>query len=71
MRWAEEQRQIFIGDIVRQQGFINRHELINKFGISRPQASRDLQTFIKEYPNLLTYNVTTKRYEMRKKESTL
>lgn len=69
MRWFEQQRQSFIADFVRGKGTLNVKDVMDKFGISKPQASRDIQKFIKEYPNLLTYNTSTKRYEIRKPES--
>lgn len=66
MRWAEEQRSIFIDDVIRRKQHISRRDLMDKFSISPATASRDLRAFTKEYPNLLIYNVTTKRYELNK-----
>ena len=44
-------------------GFINRDHLMRKFGISMPQASKDLTRFQHEHPGRLTYNLQMKRYE--------
>lgn len=43
-------------------GFINREHLQRKFGISVPQASLDLQTFQREHPRTMTYDLTRKCY---------
>lgn len=63
MRWAEKQRQNFIADHVKTQGYINRKDIINEFYVSLPQASRDMRVFIKANPKTLRYNVSLKRYE--------
>lgn len=65
MRWFEEQRQSFIADFIREKKKLNVKDIMEKFNISKPQASRDIQKFIKEYPNLLEYNLTAKRYEFK------
>lgn len=44
-------------------GFINREHLMRKFGISQPQASKDLQTYQRNSAGSMVYNVKTKRYE--------
>ena len=43
-------------------GFINREHLQKKFGISVPQASKDLQRFMKSYPYVMRYDVNRKCY---------
>jgi hypothetical protein len=64
MRWFENYRTDWIAEMVRIYGFINREQIIRKFGVNVPTASRDLQNTLARYPNLMTYNATTKRYEL-------
>jgi hypothetical protein len=63
MRWFEEQRLKWIGDRLASQGHINRRDLTEKFGISTAQASKDLNAFLRDKPNLMIYNLKMKRYE--------
>lgn len=62
MRWFEHQRQEWIWETLRVFGFIQRQHLVNKFGVSVPQASADLQRFQRERPGMMTYDKTSKRY---------
>lgn len=62
-RWFESQRIAFIADMLHIYGFINREHLMRKFGISQPQASKDLQSFQRNSAGSMVYNATTKRYE--------
>lgn len=62
MRWFEQQRQDWIAETLRVFGFINREHLERKFGISTPQASLDLNRFRRTHPNLIQYDLSTKRY---------
>lgn len=62
MAWAEDQRQDWIAEALRVFGFINRHHLCRKFGISQPQAANDFRRFMRERPNQMTYDATAKRY---------
>lgn len=43
-------------------GFVNREHLMRKFGISRPQASADLQLFQRDNPKAMTYDLSRKCY---------
>ncbi len=54
MEWIAETLRVF--------GFIYRGHLQRKFGISRPQASKDLQRFIGAHPGEMTYDLSLKRY---------
>ena len=60
MRWAEQQRMEWLA--ARRAPF-NRSDLMKKFGISTPQASKDVQKFMKDNPGTWTYNFNKKRYE--------
>ena len=63
MRWFEQHRQEWIEEILRVFGFINREHLERKFGVSVPQASKDLTTYQRNNPGAVIYNLSTKRYE--------
>ena len=61
-RWFELYRREWIAEMLRIYGFINREHLQKKFGISVPQASKDLQTFMQSYPYVMRYNANRKCY---------
>ena len=67
MRWFEQHRMQWIAETLRVFGFINRDHVVRKFGLSVPQASLDLARFQKMFPRAMTYNLSAKRYEARKK----
>ena len=62
-RWFENQRVAFIAEMLHIYGFINREHLMRKFSISRPQASKDLQSFQRNSSGYMVYNQSAKRYE--------
>lgn len=62
-RWFESQRIAFVAEMLHVYGFINREHLMRKFGISRPQASKDLRTCQRNWAGGMTYNLSAKRYE--------
>jgi hypothetical protein len=55
-RWFENRRVAFIADMLHIYGFINREHLMKKFDISRPQASKDLQSFLRNSSGGMVYN---------------
>ncbi len=61
--WFQERRIEWIAEMIRIYGFINRGHVMKKFDVSEPQASKDLQQAIAQQPDLMRYNMTTKRYE--------
>ncbi len=61
MRWFERQRMEWLAN--RKAPF-NRADLMKAFDISVPQASNDINKFIDNNPNRLTYNTRKKRYEV-------
>jgi hypothetical protein len=63
MRWFEQRRQLWIADMLRVYGFINRNHIERKFRVSQQQASHDLTEFHKRNPGAMTYNMSSKRYE--------
>ncbi len=50
-------------ETLRVFGFINRAHLMRKFGVSEPQASHDLQTFMRLNPGAMAYNQSKRQYE--------
>ena len=62
MRWGVEQRLEFIDFRLFWDGGINRSELIEQFGISVPQASKDLSMYEASAPGNLVYDKRAKRY---------
>lgn len=64
--WAANKRQEFIGDKLSTDGYLNRANLMKEFNISRPCATRDISVFKNAHPELIEYNVTTKRYESKR-----
>lgn len=63
MRWFERQRMEWIS---KRRAPFNRADLMAAFDISLPQASNDIQTYLKMFPTALSYNMKKKRYEVNK-----
>lgn len=63
MRWFERQRMVWLS--TRRKAF-NRSDLMKTFGISVPQASKDIQKYIAAFPSAFTYNTKKKIYEVNK-----
>lgn len=61
-RWFINHRQEFIAATLRTFGQINRGLLVERFGISMPQASADIAMFIRERPDVLVYDGKAKAY---------
>jgi hypothetical protein len=62
MNWFVAHRQAWIAEMLAIYGFINRGHLERKFGVSRPQASTDLQAFLKAHPDGVRYDTSRKAY---------
>lgn len=62
MRWAQEQRLAFIGARIMAGETVNRRNLVDKFKISVPQASADIQLFKEQHPGAMRYDTTRKTY---------
>jgi hypothetical protein len=62
VNWFEAHRQTWIGEMLEVYGFINREHLMRKFHISRPQASKDLQTFSRAHAQTIRYDLSRKCY---------
>lgn len=63
MRWAARQRQDFIAQRIRENGKINRKEIMAEFGVNGVTATMDMQRYIHDNPGAIRYNTKTKRYE--------
>jgi len=62
LRWGVEQRLEFIEFRLYWEGGINRSDIIDFFGVSVPQASKDLSQYQKLAPGNINYDRSNKRY---------
>lgn len=62
MRWGVEQRLEFIEFRLFWEGSINRADIVEFFGVSVPQASKDLTLYQERAPGNLEYDTRAKRY---------
>jgi hypothetical protein len=60
--WGQQQRLEFIEFRLFWEGRLNRSDLIEYFGISRPQASLDVARYIGLAPDNIIYDKTQKAY---------
>lgn len=61
-QWFINHRQGFIADCLRLFGQVNRATLVERFNISEPQASLDIQRFLREHPDAMVYDGRCKAY---------
>lgn len=62
MRWGVEKRLEFIEFRLFWEGGINRADIMERFGVSVPQASKDLALYEEKAPGNLVYDKKQKRY---------
>ena len=62
MRWGVEQRLEFIEFRLFWEGSINRADIVEYFGVSVPQASKDLTLYQERAPGNMNYDTRGKRY---------
>jgi len=62
MRWGVEKRLEFIEFRLFWEGGINRADIVDQFGVSVPQASKDLTLYEEKAPGNLFYDRSAKRY---------
>lgn len=62
MRWGVEQRLEFIEFRLFWEGSINRADIREFFGVSVPQASKDLTLYQERAPGNMEYDTRAKRY---------
>lgn len=65
MCWAADRRLDYIDFRMLTAGHVNRGDLVRTFGVSVPQASKDLQAFMRLYRGSLVYDKAAKRYAPR------
>ena len=61
-RWQTDQRRAFIEHRLFWRERIGLTDLMETFGLSRSQASTDLNSYIKEFPDHLQYDKTARTY---------
>jgi hypothetical protein len=61
-QWFIQHRQGFIADCLRVFGQVNRATIVERFDISEPQASLDIQRFLREHPEAMVYDGRCKAY---------
>lgn len=62
LRWGTEQRLEFIEFRLFWEGGVNRSDITEFFGVSVPQASKDLAQYRELAPANMRYDTTEKRY---------
>lgn len=62
IRWGVEQRLEFIEFRLFWEGGVNRSDIIDVFGVSVPQASKDLSLYQERAPGNMEYDKSAKRY---------
>ncbi|MFC3724632.1 WYL domain-containing protein [Neoaquamicrobium sediminum] len=62
IRWGVEQRLEFIEFRLFWEGGVNRSDIIDMFGVSVPQASKDLSLYQEVAPGNVDYDKSAKRY---------
>ncbi len=62
LTWGVERRLEFIEFRLFWEGGVNRSDIIEKFGVSVPQASKDLTLYQERAPQNAVYDKSAKRY---------
>jgi predicted DNA-binding transcriptional regulator YafY len=62
LRWGVERRLEFIEFRLYWEGGVNRSDIIDEFGVSVPQASKDLTLYQEQAPDNIEYDKSLKRY---------
>jgi predicted DNA-binding transcriptional regulator YafY len=61
-RWGVERRLEFIEFRLFWEGGVNRSDIVDEFGVSVPQASKDLSLYQEQAPDNIRYDRSQKRY---------
>lgn len=61
-RWGVERRLEFVEFRLFWEGGVNRSDLVEEFGVSIPQASKDLALYQDQAPDNIVYDRSQKRY---------
>lgn len=62
IRWGVERRLEFVELRLYWEGGINRSDIVQEFGVSVPQASKDLTLYQQQAPDNIVYDRSEKRY---------
>jgi predicted DNA-binding transcriptional regulator YafY len=62
LRWGIERRLEFIEFRLFWEGGLNRSDIVDEFGVSVPQASKDLTLYQEQAPDNIRYDRSQKRY---------
>lgn len=62
LRWGTEQRLEFIEFRVFWEGAVKRGDIVERFGVSTPQASSDFKRYLELTHNSIRYDSSQKRY---------
>src|SRR3984957_8069001 len=62
IRWGSERRLEFIEFRLYWEGGVNRSDIVEEFGVSVPQASKDLTLYQEQAPGNIRYDRSEKRY---------
>lgn len=60
--YAVEQRRRFVDFLLVEYGHVNRSALVDWFGVSMPQASRDIGDYLKAAPGNAVYDASVRSY---------
>lgn len=58
-----ERRQFYLTDQLKTFGHFGRAGLCEKFKVSAPQASLDIQRWLREHPGEAVYNTSSRHYD--------
>jgi predicted DNA-binding transcriptional regulator YafY len=61
-RWGVERRLEFVESRLFWEGGVNRSDIVDEFGVSVPQASKDLALYQEQAPANIVYDRSEKRY---------
>ncbi|MER8387080.1 WYL domain-containing protein [Mesorhizobium sp. M1380] len=61
-RWGIERRLEFVEFRLFWEGRVNRSDIVEEFGVSIPQASKDLSLYQEQAPDNIVYDRSEKRY---------
>jgi predicted DNA-binding transcriptional regulator YafY len=62
LRWGVERRLEFVEFRLFWEGGVNRSNIVDEFGVSVPQASKDLALYQEQAPDNIVYDRSEKRY---------
>lgn len=61
--YSARERLLFLERLAYWRGWVRRSDLVERFGVSVPQASADIAAYNRANPDALRYDSSAKRYE--------